>query len=127
MRTAQQLFDTSVKHLRQQKQKSYVALFSNETGITQYDCRYTSDEGHHCAIGILIPPAEYKKEMEGQLVNDLIAGNLLTTERSAEFYKHKQLLSCLQDIHDRKPISEWEKQWRMLADDLRLKYSNAQF
>jgi len=122
VRTAQQLFEISVNHLRQQKQKSFVALFSNELGVTQYDCRYISPDGHHCAIGILIPDTEYKKEMEGKLVSDLINDNFLSVERSAEFYKHKRLLNALQDIHDRKPISEWEKQWRMLAADLHLKY-----
>lgn len=122
MRTAQQLFEISVKHLRKQGQKSFRFLPPDEKLGEMYQSRYRSNDGMMCAIGVLIPDIEYRPEMEGKDVGDLINGNLLITMRAAEFYKHRRLLDALQKVHDQKPIPEWEKQWRMVADDLMLKY-----
>lgn len=121
MRTAQQLYETSIKHLRKQGQKSFRMLPPDEKLGEMYQSRYRSD-GMMCAIGVLIPDIEYRPEMEGKDVGDLISKDLLITMRAAEFYKNRRLLDGLQKIHDTKPIAEWEKQWRMLADDMHLKY-----
>ena len=118
MRSAQQIYETVVKHQRKQGQKSHLKLSDGN-----YSCRYRDPEGRKCAIGCLIPDIEYVKEMEGKDVGDLISGNLLNLLRSAEFYRHRKLLDGLQKIHDKaNSFDEWERQWRMLADDMQLKY-----
>lgn len=127
MRTAQELYETVVLHQRKQGQKSHVPLsWSEEPGKTKniidYACRYRSPDGMQCAIGCLIPNQDYKPEMEGASLDDLVKSDLLGLKLSAEFYKNRRLLNTLQDIHDRKPLTEWEKQWRMVADDFQLRY-----
>jgi hypothetical protein len=122
MRSAQQLYEISVKHLRKQKQKSFRMLPPDEKLGEMYQSRYRSNDGMMCAIGVLIPDIEYRPEMEGKDVSDLLKDNLLILMRAAEFHKHRRLLDGLQKIHDTKPIAEWEKHWRMLADDMLLKY-----
>lgn len=122
MRSAQQLYEISIKHLRRQGQKSFRMLPPDEKLGEMYQSRYRSSDGMMCAIGVLIPDIEYRPDMEGKDVGDLINGELLITQRAAEFYKNRRLLDGLQKIHDTKPIAEWEKQWRMLAEDMLLKY-----
>lgn len=121
MRTAQELYETSVKHLRKQKQKSYKTLPNGEHG-EQYACQYRSPDGHRCAIGCLIPDSDYKPEMEGKDLDDLLRGDLLPLKLAAEFHKHRRMLALLQFVHDQKPITDWESQFRMMADDFKLKY-----
>jgi hypothetical protein len=111
MRTAQQLFETSVACLRTQGQKSFIGDMDN------YSCRYRGSDDCKCAVGCLIMDREYHEKMEGLLVHELITSGLLTVERRDEFHKHQALLSNLQHIHDNKPILTWEKQWSMLAED----------
>lgn len=122
MRTAQHLYETVIKHLRQQKVKSAVITSTKPDGSCEYTCKYRDYTGCKCAVGCLIPDIEYSQKMEGKDVVDLINSDLLNTLRAAEFYKHAKLLLALQAVHDQKPIVEWEKWFRMIGDDLKLKY-----
>lgn len=118
MRTAQELFETVVLHQRKQAEKSHIAL--SEGG---FSCRYRDPEGRSCAIGCLIPNDAYKPEMEGGDVGDLIKKDLLPVTLAAEFFKNMRLLSTLQKIHDQSlALTDWERQWRMVADDYKLRY-----
>lgn len=118
MRSAQRLFDIVVAHLRQQGEKSVVP-----TG-TSYSGRIHAPDGRMDAIGAILPDAEYKPEMEGGDVDDIIKSGLLSIERTLEFDKHRILLKNLQRIHDTGvSIQDWERQWHMLADDLYLRYT----
>lgn len=118
MRTAQQLYETVVLHQRKQGQKSHVKLAEGD-----YSCRYRGSDGRKCAIGCLIPDDVYKPAMEGGDVSDIIAKDLLPLNLAAEFHKNLRLLSLLQKIHDESnSFEDWEKQWRMVADDFKLKY-----
>lgn len=117
MRTAQEIYETVVTHLRKQGCKSV-----RPADNLNYICMYRSPDGMKCAVGCLIPDTEYSDNMESKDVRDLLSLYFLSPERLKEFTTHKLLLSALQDIHDNKPIFVWEAQWRMLADDFGLKY-----
>ena|ERR1700722_451566 len=119
MRTAQQLFDQSVQFLRLQGTKSIVEAIDEQGNCS---CRYRSPNGMKCAIGALFEDREYKPAMEGMLVSGLVSSHSLLPERQAEFDRHRYMLGNLQRIHDQIPVSDWEKQWKMLASDYNLQY-----
>jgi hypothetical protein len=118
MRTAQELFDTALTHLRKQGQKSVVMDF-----VPGYTCRYRSPEGFKCSIGVLIPDNVYKLEMEEKSFDVLLHSNLLPIDLQAEFQVHAELLRKLQDIHDNTYIEKWEDGFFLLAKKFNLKYS----
>jgi hypothetical protein len=122
MRTAQQLYEIVVKHLRKQGQKSHKVLSTKDGVVVEYKCLYRDAEGNRCPVGCLIPDYLYKPEMESKLLLELLNSNLIPTGLAAELYAHRNLLLLLQDTHDNKPIHEWEKFFRMIADDHKLKY-----
>jgi hypothetical protein len=118
MRSAQELFETVVLHCRKQGEKAHVKL-----GEGDYSCRYRDPMGRKCAIGCLIPDDVYKPAMEGGDVGDIIAKDLLPLSLAAEFYKNLRLLSALQKVHDQSnTFADWERQWRMVAEDFKLRY-----
>lgn len=83
--TKQEIFDTVVKHLAQQKRRSVIP----NTNI----CMYRSEEGLKCAIGCLIPDEEYNPEMENKAASRIVksADNILGMNN---------LLDALQAAHD---------------------------
>ena len=83
MRTAQELFDTAIIHLRKQGQKSVSMDYA-----PGYTCRYRSPEGLKCPIGVLIPDTVYKPEMEEKSFDMLLHSNLLPIDLQAEFQVH---------------------------------------
>lgn len=40
-------------------------------GATNDRCRYLTDKGHRCAVGIFIPKGRYRREMEGYSIGKL--------------------------------------------------------
>lgn len=119
MRTAQQLFDTVVIHLRNQGQKSHIM---EDPQGKWYGCYYRSPEGHKCAIGCLIPDADYSPEFEEKNLDKLLDQKLLPARTHNELSKHRELLKALQFTHDFKPISEWEMCWENIAKNHNLQF-----
>lgn len=118
MRSAQELLNTVITHLRQQGEKSVVSVGSAYSG------RLRAPNGFKDAVGCLLPDTEYRSGMEGSDIKDLLQSKLLTSERNEEFSKHEKLLSYLQKIHDDGvSMQDWERQWYMLADDMHLRYN----
>lgn len=118
MRTAQELFDTAIIHLRKQGQKSVAMDYA-----PGYTCRYHSPDGLKCPIGALIPDAIYKLEMEEKSFDVLLHSNLLPIDLQAEFQVHAELLRQLQNVHDYMYVEKWEDGFVLLAKKFNLKYS----
>jgi len=114
MRTAQELYDQIVHHLRVQGCKSQMS-----NGDL---CMYRNPEGLSCAIGCLIPPEEYDPKMEDKGIDGLIDSFLLSKELYDEFNNSYELLYRMQRIHDSIPVEKWETNFRMVAEQLNLKY-----
>ena len=60
MATRQEIFDKIYTHLVTQGKQ---AMDDTET------CRYRTDEGLMCAVGVLLDPAVYDEELEGMLMD----------------------------------------------------------
>ena len=113
MRTAQELFDTTVINLLKQDEACM-----NE----KLTCVYSNGYGLKCAVGWLIPDAEYDKSMEGLPVDELITGGALTSERTAEFRSNEDLLYSLQAVHDNFSVAKWPERFRDVAKEFCLIY-----
>jgi hypothetical protein len=113
MRTAQEIFDTVVAHLRKQGCKS-----EDDDG-----CLYRSPNGLSCAVGALIPKYAYSPEMENKALQKLLDSKLLPLDLQDEFTEHHALLSDLQDLHDVIPVSLWEVEFRKTATRFNLGYT----
>ena len=113
MRTAQELFDTIVTHLRTQ----------GRLCITLAGCAYRGDEGSMCAIGCLIPNEAYSSDMEGKSIIGLLCSDLLPESLKNELKAHDRLLTSMQDIHDRCTVSSWEDEFKRVAHEYDLLYS----
>jgi hypothetical protein len=114
MRTAQEIFDTVVTHLRKQGCKS-----EDENG-----CLYRTPDGLSCAVGALIPSQAYSPAMENKSLNKLLESGLLPLDLQDEFTKHRDLLIELQDIHDCITVSVWEHTLSKTATRFNLRYSS---
>jgi hypothetical protein len=110
IRSAQELFDTSVNALRKQGKKS---TYSDNSGSV---CQYRAPDGCKCAIGHLIPDDEYMPIMEGMDVHGIF--RFLNDKRKMEFVNNENLLYTLQNIHDNYNVAEWEAQWKWVATRL---------
>jgi uncharacterized LabA/DUF88 family protein len=119
MRTAQELYEQIVLHLRKQGKKSTRPNLGSPDGVL---CVYRSNTGLSCAIGCTIPPEEYNPAMENKDVYGLLEYKLLTKDREREFNKHIALLSAMQRIHDSMAIDKWETNFRIVADEFKLEY-----
>lgn len=95
--TAQEVFDTVVRHLHTQGKQAY-----DDGG-----CRYRTDDGLRCAVGCLISDEEYVLNMEGNTVALLLDEGLATPVMQ----EHYDLLRELQDVHD--DDENWTSRERM--------------
>jgi len=109
--TLQEIFDTVVAHLREQKVKC----------SDGHGCLYRSDyPGQACAVGCLIPDSLYHRGLEA-----LGIYNLFAAEEIPEFFAAYgiasnedpafKLLSDFQDLHDNTDPVAWESAFRNLA------------
>lgn len=123
--TAQEVFDRSLNHLRAQG-----CISMSDTGTSV--CAYWNKDGLHCAIGIFIRPEEYRLWMEGKRVDALLLSEDCPTRLYNELLPHlvrpgdrhsMGLLERIQGIHDRSPVSDWEYQFQILAEDFNLTYT----
>ena len=122
MRTAQELFNEVVSHLRKQKKQS----------LSQHGyCMYRGEDGLKCAIGHLIPDECYHNDMEGTYFVELPSYNSVIrsscpevqpfpVELLQEFENNQELLTELVHVHDDHSPIEWEDRFEDLAKMLNL-------
>ena len=109
MRSAQDVFDTVTSFLRAQ-------------GVQAKDpisriCRYRTTTGLKCAVGCLIPDANYTLDMEGCHCSEAFVFNAL---EDLGLSLHLELLEDLQEVHDNVKPLEWEQVWRTIAEKRKL-------
>lgn len=102
----QEIFDTVVRHLLEQKQMSITPerrYKADEAGV----CMYRGEGGLKCAVGALISDRYYNPNMEGFLPSDnnvqsaLVKSGVLDASESNDVRRDKvKLLSELQSVHD---------------------------
>jgi len=110
--TSQEMFDASASHMIRQGQQSINAAGS---------CLYRTKDGLKCAVGALIPDAEYSPWMEqsGGICELLQAAqheNLMTPTLTI-LQEHTRLLIRLQDAHDNADL--WKNGMRGLLSNFR--------
>lgn len=113
MRTAQQLFDQVVSHLRTQGKPCYSSVSGG--------CAYRGQNGLKCAIGALIPDEAYLPRMEGLDAGGIL--QFLPDTLKQEFAAHNTLLISLQKVHDEYPPIGWEQQLQRVANVYHLQYT----
>jgi hypothetical protein len=125
MRTAQELFDTSVNGLRTQ----------NKVAAQGNYCQYRGADGTKCAVGWLIPDEEYKPEMECGTIGTLLDNRVLPRNLQEEFSINADLLRTLQKVHDNtvfdpsiksNPATYWEPKFAEVATKFGLTYTPPQ-
>ena len=114
MRSNQDLFDTITTHLRTQGARATCETFDM--------CVYHASDGRKCAIGCLIPDERYTPVLEGC---DLRRnGNVQSILRSLDIDPTNEMLREFQQTHDCfEPGSEWEREFRMIAQRYDLTYT----
>lgn len=89
--TPQEIYNTVVSHLLAQGEPARIV---DNTGA---QCMYRTPDGKKCAIGVLIPDADYDPAMEGLPVLQLLD---LAIDSLAPYREHVGLLQGLQRAHD---------------------------
>jgi len=117
--TAQEIFDTVAEHLLKQGKQSKAP---GDKG-----CRYRGPDGTKCAVGVLIPDADYRKWMDA---GHSIPVDTLLEGRDANRKKHRVpasikalvphqcLLATLQGAHDNH--WNWDNQMQPMRERLRM-------
>lgn len=106
----QEIYDISARHLLTQKQRA--VRERDDSGM----CLYRSPGGLKCAVGALIKDEHYHPALEGKdpslrsVQLALLASGVDTQGRVALY-----LLTELQRIHDRSPVSDWLSALAQLA------------
>jgi hypothetical protein len=124
---AQEVFDTVVTHLRNQKVKSM-----NDEG----ECLYRGPNGLMCAVGCLIPDDQYDPNMENNPIDVLLNTDLLQGDLRKTLTRFKSLLNKLQILHDdeapwtnkghetdEERLIRWEKGFKSIASKHKLVYT----
>ena len=106
MKTPQEIFDITAKHLLKQ----------NEQANEQSACQYLTDKGLKCAIGCHIPASLYNAEIESLQVHELFDRFPAIMEGSGLSIKYIRLLRQLQIIHDNSRPSSWPAKLKALAE-----------
>lgn len=113
--TKQETFDRIVGFLRKQGRRS----LSSVEGTTTTRCMYRALDGAQCAVGCLIPDADYRVEFEG---NSVLRCQPLREIMEREGH-HLGLLSDLQYAHDGGCFEFIETAFRRVACMHALTYS----
>ena len=98
----QEIYNTVVTHLSRQGQRS----------VDDKYCRYHSEDGLMCAVGVLIPKEEYFPEIDqgNKTIKNLVQQY---EDKFPEWMSENLgLLSELQSVHDRQYL--WEDRQKML-------------
>ena len=118
MLTRQEVFDKVVIGARKQRKHSKT---SSRGGISTI-CKYHTDTGLKCFIGMLISDNLYHKNMEGRPVNELFDHFPYKMEEAGLNEKDAQFYMRLQAIHDaRTPVRSWERAFEVFAKKWDLK------
>lgn len=88
---AQEIFDTVATHLFTQGRRA-----KNDDG----KCVYRAADGTKCAVGILIPDADYSEFIEETSADDAVAILAKNSPACAALVPHSELLEELQKVHD---------------------------
>jgi hypothetical protein len=113
--TEQEVFNQVATHLLTQKSKCL---------STEGNCKYRA-KGKMCAAGCLIGDEEYREEMDTSGF-DLETGEKVGSDwvglnkRGLVPENHKDLIECLQEIHDHNPEGGWKNRLIELAGDFAL-------
>lgn len=78
-------------------------------------CRYRSDDGSKCAVGACMSDREYNQKFEGVTIT---SSSFLTFGIE---HSRRNLLMCLQRIHDHRAVFTWEDEILKLAQTTELK------
>lgn len=90
---AQEIFDTVARHLFKQ----------GEQAIENGNCRYRTNKGLRCAVGVFISDQAYRREMDYENVSGTGVTYLLRAFSDVIpdwFRDYESLLSNLQNVHD---------------------------
>jgi hypothetical protein len=109
-RTAQEIFDTVVAHLRKQGCKSL-----SYDGRT---CQYRGEAGRMCAAGCLIPDDMYTPDLECKTWSHIE----LKAIREHVGEEHTRLIEDLQMVHDGTHPDAWENRFHDVAQTHMLAY-----
>lgn len=88
---AQEIFDKVATHLFTQGRRAK---------NTEGKCVYRAPDGAKCAVGILIPDADYTENIEIAAASDAIAILAKHSPACAALLPHSDLLEKLQTVHD---------------------------
>lgn len=112
----QEIFDAVAKHLLIQNKRSLTRSRSH-SGET---CAYRGKGGTKCALGCLIPDANYSPELEGYPVDNLAVVNALPFSLQPE---GMELLGTLQALHDFVTPSSWYNELAKIAKKFNLQFN----
>lgn len=107
-KTAQEVFDKVVTHLRAQAEQSIAE--------DRLYCAYRGKAGLKCAAGCLIPDELYSETFEKLGWKCLVHAGAVPSQ-------HEDLISALQFKHDNYLPDYWEVEWQKLAANFGLHYT----
>jgi len=108
----QKLFENIIKHQRKQGRQC-----TTEVGLCVY--RY-DDKGLKSAIGSVMPDDLYNENIEGLTIKAVYNAFLEIQEYFGQ--DNLALLILMQEVHDHKKYSDWEKWWKHIAEQFKLEY-----
>jgi hypothetical protein len=97
-------FQKVKKALLKQKEKSW----------RYHMCVYRGPNGTKCAVGFLLPDAEYNMEFEMLTLEEVRAGSETLKRYSLDF------LTAIQRIHDKSPVDNWPEKFEAMEKELEL-------
>lgn len=102
----QEAFNRVYAHLLKQGKRSSII---NDDGDEQ--CQYRGPGGLMCAVGCLIPDAEYQPSSEG------LPASAVAVRTPSLSGVSVGMLNELQDVHDDRIPSDWEGELRRIAEE----------
>lgn len=99
-------------------------LTQNKRSITELTCQYRTYNGLKCAIGCLIPPNLYSKDLEGKDVNHKLILDVLEKALGPLSAEDIHFLSELQRIHDGNIVEDWPRLLKNFASSQLLEIPN---
>lgn len=111
--TNQEIFDKVVAHLRKQNARS----------VWRLKCLYRGPNGLKCAVGCLINDDAYSRDLETRSVYDIEVQSALLASGVPNDETTIDMLLSLQSMHDNQNLTEWESDFKRIADHHNLTYS----
>lgn len=103
-RSVQEIFNEIATHLLKQNAKS---ALNDEWGT----CAYRGEDNMRCAAGCIIPDNKYDFDWENHLVTEI--GWFLTNFAKDQL----AVIKGCQTIHDSHPVSNWDFELRVFAEN----------